>query len=456
MGRRITTLLSMAALLTACVSVSAQSFSGGSGTQFDPYLISNADDLDALNEATNNEFENMTEGRYYQLTADITTPYTGMIGTEGVFHGNFDGNGHCITLDIERYESYVGLFGTTSRATIRNLQVDGSVFAQHYVGAIVGNPSNGTLIENCINYASVTGSTRVGGIAGGIVSVSQGGNVGATVRNCVNCGTVSGKDIVGGVIGYSGQQVGNSLCRLVNYGHVDAPVRSGDERLGGVIGNPLFDDVVVALLNFGTTSNRTVAGCMGNANPESQSLLFYDCQMSPSDYVFPTQEVLTREILGNALEQYADAEDMSSTYWRYEDNMLPRLKMDGLELTDRAILYATPVVLDDNDQIDNISHHFKVGTENGVSWASQNGRVVFSSDGTASIVSDGDDIITARLGNCERQIAVSINNSATAIESASHVENVQQHCYTLSGMRVDGKKALPKGIYIVNGRKIVR
>ena len=56
----------MAALLTACVSVSAQSFSGGSGTQFDPYLISNADDLDALNEATNNEFENMTEGRYYQ------------------------------------------------------------------------------------------------------------------------------------------------------------------------------------------------------------------------------------------------------------------------------------------------------------------------------------------------------------------------------------------------------
>lgn len=446
----IRSLIACLAAVIATLSATAQTYSGGEGTAEKPFLISSIADLEALNDATNNE---NTEGFYYLLTNDITTPFTGMIGTEGVFHGNFDGNGHCITLNIDRDESYVGLFGTTTRATIRNLQVDGSVFAQHYVGAIVGNPSNGTVIENCINFANVTGSTRVGGIAGGIVSVKQYGDTGVTIQNCANCAQVSGNDIVGGVIGYSGQQVGNTLQRLANYGHVDAPERTGNERLGGIVGNPLYDDVVVALVNFGTISNRTISGTMGNSNPESQTALIYDGQMAPTDYSFPQQEKKTRQLIGNNMSNEDSNINLSSEYWLFEEGMLPRLKMNGIELTQRAILYATPIILDDNSQIDNIGASFNVGTKYGVTWKATQENAVFDDNGQATILSSGEDILTATLGNYSRTIAVNITADLTKINNTT-TESKDSQWYNINGQKIN--KPTSHGIYIVNGKKFVK
>ena len=453
------------------IIAAAQTYSGGSGTASDPYLISTINDLYMLNDAVNDETEEKTQDQHFLLTGDITTPFTGMIGTEGVFRGTFDGGGHCITLDINRDDSYVGLFGTTIGATICNLQVNGNVFANHYVGGIVGNPSNGTLIENCVNHAEVIGSTRVGGIAGGIVSVKQYGEEGVTVRNCANCGKVSGMDIVGGVIGYSGQQIGNTLTRLINYGHIDAPERTGNERLGGVIGNPLHNDIVSGLVNLGTISNRTISGIMGNSNPESQSELFYDCQMSPSLCVFPQQALTTSDIIGNGLISSEEGSVMTSDHWIAADAMLPRLKMNGIENDPRMILAATPILIGSEEHIDSIAGDFRVGTAEGVEWSSVQGKVRISADGTATPIADGDDELIARLGSFERRFMISIKRNPMAIGYHKTTERTTA-IYDLQGRQIvtrsenglksdselyllDNGRNLTKGIYIVNGKKII-
>lgn len=443
------------------VEAPEQLFSGGSGTEEDPYLISNTDDLEALNEATNSEEENKTEGRYYKVTNDILTPYTGMIGTVGVFHGIFDGDGHTIVVNIERNEDFVGLFGTTSRATIKNLQVAGSVKANDYVAAVVGNPSNGTRIENVANYADVTGKMRVGGVAGGIVSVSSSGNVGVTVDNCANYGTIKGDNMLGGVVGYSGQQVGNTLTRLINYGYIDGPESTEYDRVGGTIGNSLNGDIVKGIVNVGTMSNNTLAGSIGNYNTDNQSEVFYDSQTASTIFSHEEQERLTSQIIGNGLENKANDSEMTAEKWLYEEDMLPRLRMNGMENNDGAILFATPIILDSNDKLDNITKDFKVGVKHGAEWRSVNGKVSFSNEGDATIMGEGSETLIASLGGYEHVYNVylhytpnEISNPAIAdAYSACEIFDMQGR---LVGTSEKDLQTLPRATYIIKRNGTVR
>ena len=111
------------------------SFSWGSGTEDEPYLIADGSDLAYL--ATQVRNGNTYEGQYFQLTNDIDlggrdwTP----IGTnQNSFRGIFDGAGHTIanakitvpSLPDRTYEAY-GIFGSigggNSRTIIRNLEL---------------------------------------------------------------------------------------------------------------------------------------------------------------------------------------------------------------------------------------------------------------------------------------------------------------------------------------------
>ncbi|MFH1603215.1 MAG: filamentous hemagglutinin N-terminal domain-containing protein, partial [Pseudomonadota bacterium] len=108
------------------------------------------------------------------------------------FTGAFDGLGHTITgLTINRPTTrYVGLFGYTNGATLRNVGlVLGSVTGQHSIGSLTGGNSASS-ISNSYNTGMVTGSGSdpggfVGGLAGWIDSYSS-------INNSYNTGTVSG------------------------------------------------------------------------------------------------------------------------------------------------------------------------------------------------------------------------------------------------------------------------
>ena len=70
-------LLFIASIMVSAASM-AQSFSGGTGTAADPYLISNVNDLKELSTMVDTPGEGDTQqtyGKYFKLTQDITEPF---------------------------------------------------------------------------------------------------------------------------------------------------------------------------------------------------------------------------------------------------------------------------------------------------------------------------------------------------------------------------------------------
>ena len=435
----------------------AQSFSGGTGTATDPYLISNKSDLEELSKLVDTPGEGDTQqtyGKYFKLTQDITDPLTYMIGIEGFFRGDFNGDGHFITVDIDMpNDDYVGLFGTVKTGAVHDLAVKGSVVGRRYVGGIVANPTNEALLYNLANYASVSSSytsiAYVGGVIGGIISQNSGDLTGATVKNCANYGTVNcNGSAVGGVIGYSGQAVGNTISDIANYGYID---NSGVQRVGGAIGNPMWNDKVHRVANFGILANENISGCLGNTNPTDLGEIFYDKQYAHNAYAVPAQEKNTAELTGTQMEEQL------GLGWTYADNLLPRPTMGGLENSDCAILYATPLLLADGDYLSNVTKDFKVSLGNAslgnVSWTAKNGLVEILDDGTVTLKGNGEETLTATLNGETRDIRLVINSTNDIKGIATDKTMKDNVWYNLNGQVVSHPT---HGIFIVNGKKVVK
>ena len=447
-------LLFLPALLLPAAGM-AQTFSGGTGTAADPYLISSVEDLKELSSMVDTPGEGDTQqtyGKYFSLTQDITQPFKYMIGLEGFFKGDFNGNGHTINVDIDmQTDDYVGLFGTVKSGSVHDLAVKGSVKGRRYVGAIVANPTNEARLYNLVNYATVTSTytsiAYVGGVIGGIISQSDGTLGGATVSRCANYGTVScDGGAVGGVIGYSGQAVGNTISDIANYGYVE---NKGAQRVGGAVGNPMWNDKLHRIANFGTMSSDGISGCIGNSNPTDIGEIFYDRQYAHNTQDIPAQEKNTAEMTGS---------QMSGTLgeaWTYADGMLPRPAMGGQENSDLAVLYATPILLADGDNLQSVTKDFCVSTGNpaygSVTWTAKNGLVEISADGTAAVKGNGLEVLTATLGSASRSITLNICN-ATGINDIRCDRQTDGSWYNIFGERVS---APSRGIYIHNGKKVI-
>lgn len=166
-------LLSSALVLNMFIGLSTSkvkgvSFDGGSGTVEDPYIISTAEQLDAIRD---------NHSASYRLANDIdlTNYIDKKYGAEGwkpigegddsyPFEGNFDGNGYKISgLWINRpTEDYVAFFGKFQgrENEIKNLNIELSpkgIIGNNYVGGLAGI-HNGDHIIGC----SVTGGPLVG------------------------------------------------------------------------------------------------------------------------------------------------------------------------------------------------------------------------------------------------------------------------------------------------------
>ena len=116
------------------------------------------------------------------------------------YRGTFDGNGKTITnLYINASQNNVGLFGYTSEGTIKNLTFEYAnvtntgVFTGILVGYAngYGNASNLRNIK-ISNTCQIKGGKETGGIAG---------DFNGNAYNCVNYATVQGNNRVGGLFG---------------------------------------------------------------------------------------------------------------------------------------------------------------------------------------------------------------------------------------------------------------
>ena len=145
-------------------------FSGGTGTEADPYQITSRADMEALADSVNNG-NNWSKGKYFRLMNDITDSVRTPIGRipfhtwdfTPTFQGHFNGGGNKITISL-RHDKLTfasewlvgGLFNVMLDATIDSLDVYGLYVADqdhiHYVGGLVGWCYGDISITHCNNY----------------------------------------------------------------------------------------------------------------------------------------------------------------------------------------------------------------------------------------------------------------------------------------------------------------
>ena len=186
------------------------------------------------------------------------------------FAGTFDGCGHTISgLNVQGSTVNQGLFAAINKATIRNLNVSGTVSCgtKNYVGGIVGKVQAGT-IENCSFSGSVTGG-YTGGIAGGL----NGNNV--TISGCANLAAVTGTT-AGGILGYWKNTAAIRDC--YNTGSV-----IGSAKAGGIVGQ----------LQKGSIENcYSIGDIGGKASQKGGIFAFSSATVKNCYYTLPEAETL--------------------------------------------------------------------------------------------------------------------------------------------------------------------
>lgn len=261
-------------------SATMYAFSGqGSGTEKDPYLVTNADELF---EVRNEQYAVYLQTEDIDLTEWIAdnNPTQGWIPIVD-FGGSYDGAHHTIKgLMINRGSSdNIGLFGSfaaETKVTVKNIcLINPIISGNNNVGGIVGCVKS-TYSDKDIKNNSIFGGTIMAenGIAGGVVGVayyniSMTGNYYSLniVGNSVAC-RIKG-NIAGGICGQAQGSQANYQCYYVEVhdnlfnGNINA-----NDYGGGIVGLiPQFIVKVYRNVAGGTLlSNGTVSGIVNRNN----------------------------------------------------------------------------------------------------------------------------------------------------------------------------------------------
>ena len=269
-------------VLFTVLSVQAEetsSFSGGAGTENDPYQISSETDLKQLDYVDYDESKSM----YFKLMDDISLKSWNI---SVPLNGCFDGNGKTISGLTQPLFGSIEKTGKLSNLTVVNVNIvdsnftgsicgsnfgtisdcnveGGSISGGTYVGGICGQSGSidgGTIINCHISNCNITGNNYVGGICGSFESL------GVNIANCTNSdGKVSGKSYVGGICGANTKIISN--CD-------NSSAVQGNSNVGGICGRNASGSITDCE-NSGTinsegmtaetgTSDNYIGGVCGN------------------------------------------------------------------------------------------------------------------------------------------------------------------------------------------------
>ena len=302
--RIFTLLVAFLAIAGNAVWGQGTSFSGGEGTEGDPYVISSAENLKALASSVNDDKEDY-EGKYFILTHDIEldsdeewTPIGGnpILGAT-TFKGIFNGNGKTISGFYIKTSHFQGdgLFGCIGDITnpavdnigiIKNLTLTGTV---EVTGVFIGGGICGMnygIIQDCISNVSFDLTTSSTGTSGIQVGGICGANVGI-VNGCTNNEDISINDMErtlcfgGGICGTNGGTIEKSY----NMGNLSA--NNTSDGIGGICGNMNNQSVINNCYNSGTLTltctdqqGGNVAGigvATGGTGPYSSTVTIKNC-----------------------------------------------------------------------------------------------------------------------------------------------------------------------------------
>ncbi|MBR3767772.1 MAG: hypothetical protein IKL10_05985 [Clostridia bacterium] len=251
-SKKIISILLCLMLVFAFIPTAFAADFSGIGSKDDPYLITNAAELDLFSQkvASGENFD----GKYFLLKNNITVSSEfSPIGTKDTaFEGIFDGNGKSIW-GIDVSADYAGLFAFCNGAVISNVTVEGWFTADNYAGAVVAYADN-TVIENCVSEAGCYANSFVGGIVGYISS--------GRISNCSasDYASISGyAEFTGGIAGYSGADI----TGCTNSSYLD-----GYKNVGGIAGFSSGDIISCTNASPVTAYSSNIGGIAGHAEGE--------------------------------------------------------------------------------------------------------------------------------------------------------------------------------------------
>lgn len=238
-----------------------------------------------------------------------------------------------------------------------------STFGAGDLGGIIGIIENGGSIQYCCNTGNIPTHQLYGNAGrGGIIGSVYGGST--RVSYCVNAGNIAFQwSYGGGICGNGGSAY---ILNCLNAGRA-----YGYAACGGIAGRGYVQNCLSVNGVSGMEQMGEIVAELGSY----ASSCFFDKQMC--NYGYGTHLVsnsnswgrLTTEMLGDGL-----VESLSSEHWVFAEGMYPRPK--GVEETDIAILAATPVILNAEDDMSydkmfTINCGFRLGDVEGVTWTTE-------------------------------------------------------------------------------------
>lgn len=244
--------LLLLSLLLYGLRASAQFSGAGNGTEKDPYLVSNADELFEVRNDLDAYYKQICDIDLIDWLSDnsIKNGWIPIGSVENPFNGLYDGNGYVISnLNINRENtSNVGLFGFSYTGVFKNISLlNPRIKGNEKVGGILGYALAwpGFTIENCNVFGgSIEGNAETGGIIGYIYgslrsttqqSCSVGKSFNSAAISCpTDCGGICGAIESSGMMFFYIQD-NYSYCNL-----------HGNNNVGGLIGHVISKQMEVA------------------------------------------------------------------------------------------------------------------------------------------------------------------------------------------------------------------
>jgi hypothetical protein len=303
------------------VRFSLPDFNGGTGTKENPYQVSTLKQLGRISidkPLWNKHFVlinniDATDTRNWNISGEDTLGFSPIGNTSTKFTGSFDGQGYTINnLYINRSsETYIGLFGYISGATISNLVISGgSIKGKSYVGGLSAQSFH-SKISNVFVSCDVSGA-HIGGFVGD--------NSGTIIINGSSAGVVTGTGDVGGFIGF------NSNSNVYNCYSTGAVNGSG--YVGGIFGRNLSYSVVSGCYSTGILiSNSDYANVFAGYNDPSNAISgnYFDNETSGFETSIYSEGLSTSEFSDTSNFTGFNFGTSSDSPWRDNANGRPYL-----------------------------------------------------------------------------------------------------------------------------------